>query len=454
MTRCYIRLLPDIPFVLFYEDNGVEYWMAQEFNESGSVTTTLIDNHHEIATDALASAIQPPSSSELCTCSLATMILSSSSRSLHQQLFSDFNDSFVAVLHRFPLDSTAISLSPPLTASCELLLRYSYQPYSTFSLDADRFHEELQVLQSIKSGTWSILSEEILSTLPVQPSTSLQTTSIDYTDFIYQKGLHCGSKEQLAADIRQHLKALMTLPSPPFVAPSNRTQLAELIRKGLKQAVSTNREESMRQWSEEVDSISDLIPFWLEVGLWSLMNRVSEAFNARHLLIAELTILPEEQRDWKHSSLWILSIQQMIRLLGFACLIEFMVSFLPPAEPKVPSQPSVLSFCVDILQRAVTSSSASTMLLLLPPDLASKLLSSFPAPEIVLVDRKLKSGCEHHLELNETETRTMQFFAAKPMLKQHYLTKEEEDDLERIVKAHCGEEITREAMKNLEMRNV
>ena len=121
----------------------------------------------------------------------------------------------------------------------------------------------------------------------------------------------------------------MTLPSPPFVAPSNRTQLAELIRKGLKQAVSTNREESMRQWSEEVDSISDLIPFWLEVGLWSLMNRVSEAFSSRHLLIAELTILPEEQRDWKHSALWILSIQQMIRLLGFVCLIEFMVFVFP-----------------------------------------------------------------------------------------------------------------------------
>ena len=329
MTRCYIRLLPDIPFVIFYEDNGVEYWMAQEFNDSGSVTTTLIDNHREIPTDQLISSIHPASSSELCTCSLATMILSSSSRSLHQQLFSDFNDSFVAVLHRFPLDSTSVSLSPPLTASCELLVRYSYQPYSTFSMDADRFHEELQVLQAIKSETWSILSEEILSTLPIQPSTSLQTTSIDYTDFIYQKGLHCGSKEQLDADIRQHLKAMMTLPSPPFIAPSNHTQLAELIRKGLKQAVSTNSEESMRQWSEEVDSISDLIPFWLEVGLWSLMNRVSEAFSSRHLLIAELTILPEEQRDWKHSALWILSIQQMIRLLGFVCLIEFMVSVLP-----------------------------------------------------------------------------------------------------------------------------
>ena len=294
MTRCYIRLLPDIPFVIFYEDNGVEYWMAQEFNDSGSVTTTLIDNHREIPTDQLISSIHPASSSELCTCSLATMILSSSSRSLHQQLFSDFNDSFVAVLHRFPLDSTSVSLSPPLTASCELLVRYSYQPYSTFSMDADRFHE-----------------------------------AIDYTDFIYQKGLHCGSKEQLDADIRQHLKAMMTLPSPPFIAPSNHTQLAELIRKGLKQAVSTNSEESMRQWSEEVDSISDLIPFWLEVGLWSLMNRVSEAFSSRHLLIAELTILPEAQRDWKHSALWILSIQQMIRLLGFVCLIEFMVSVLP-----------------------------------------------------------------------------------------------------------------------------
>ena len=345
MTRCYIRLLPDIPFVIFYEDNGVEYWMAQEFNDSGSVTTTLIDNHREIPADQLISSIQPASSSELCTCSLATMILSSSSRSLHQQLFSDFNDSFVAVLHRFPLDSTSVSLSPPLTASCELLVRYSYQPYSTFSMDADRFHEELQVLQAIKSETWSILSEEILSTLPIQPSRSLQTTSIDYTDFIYQKGLHCGSKEQLDADIRQHLKAMMTLPSPPFIAPSNHTQLAELIRKGLKQAVSTNSEESMRQWSEEsmrqwseesmrqwseeVDSISDLIPFWLEVGLWSLMNRVSEAFSSRHLLIAELTILPEEQRDWKHSALWILSIQQMIRLLGFVCLIEFMVFVFP-----------------------------------------------------------------------------------------------------------------------------
>lgn len=73
---------------------------------------------------------------------------------------------------------------------------------------------------------------------------------------------------------------------------------------------------------------------------------------------------------------------------------------------------------------------------------------------MVLIDRKLKSGCEIHLELNETETRTMQFFAAKPMLKQHYLGKEEEDDVERILKAHCGDEIAKEAMKNLEMRNV
>ena len=364
MTRCYIRLLPATPFVIYYEDNGVEYWMVQEFNDSGSVTTTLIDNHHDIPADKLASAVQPASSSEICSCSLATMILSSSSRSLHQQLFSDFSDSFVAVLHRFPLDSSPVSLSPPLTASCELLLRYCSQPYSTFSMDADRFHEELQALQAIKSDAWSILSEEILSTLPVQPSTSFQSISIDYTDFIYQKGLHCASKEQLDADIRQHLKAAVTLASPPFVAPSNHTQLAELIRKGLKQSVSNKGEESMRQWSEEVDSISDLLPLWLEVGLWSLMNRVGDAFNSRNLRITELTILPEADRNWQHSSLWILSIQQMIRLLGFVCLIEFMVSLRThlnrrshrsplcfpsvstfSSEPSRPPPPPLCCFC-------------------------------------------------------------------------------------------------------------
>ena len=349
MTRCYIRLLPDIPFVIFYEDSGVEYWMAQEFNDSGSVTTTLIDNHHEIPTADLASSISPASSSEICTCSRATLILSSSSRSLHQQLFSDFNDSFVAVLHRFPMDSASLSLSPPLTASCELLLRYSYQPYSTFSLDADRFHEELQVLQTITAGNWSILPDEILSTLPIQRSPSLQASSIDATDFIYQKGLHCSSQEQLEKDIRQHLKAMATLASPPLIAPSNHTQLAEMIRKRLHQAISNESEESMRSWSEEVDSIADLIPLWLEVGLWSLMNRVSDAFSSRHLQIAELTLLPEDQRDWKHRSLWMLSIQQMIRLLGFVGLVEYLVGLERSVKrrslPSLPFFRSVSTFC-------------------------------------------------------------------------------------------------------------
>lgn len=109
---------------------------------------------------------------------------------------------------------------------------------------------------------------------------------------------------------------------------------------------------------------------------------------------------------------------------------------------------------MNILQKVVASSSASTMLLLLPQDISSKIVSALPAPEVLLVDRRFRSGCEVRLELNEVEMRTMQLFSLKQMLRQHYLTKEEMDDVRSILKPFCDEEVLDTALKNLEMRNM
>ena len=323
MTRCYIRLLPDIPFIIFYEDSDVDYWMAQEFNASGCVTTTLIDSHQTVSSDQLASVVRSPTPDEDCTCHLATLLISSSSAAFHQQLFSDRSDSFVMMFNHFSMDSP-FSLTPPLTTTCELLLRYSPHPYSTFLIDADRFYSELKLLQSIRSGDWQLLSEDVLATLPVDRSSTSQSSSTDYTELIYQKGLFCSSEEQLVAEIRQLLKAVVTLSSVPYVTPSNHTRLAEIVRKGLQQRVDCG-EEKVQSWNEFIDAETDLKEAWLESGLWSLMSRIQGAFASRHLVIADLTLLPEEQRNWEHSSLWILSIQQLLRLLGFVCLIELTV---------------------------------------------------------------------------------------------------------------------------------
>ena len=109
---------------------------------------------------------------------------------------------------------------------------------------------------------------------------------------------------------------------------------------------------------------------------------------------------------------------------------------------------------MNILQKVVASSSSSTMMILLPQDISSKIVSALPPPEMLLVDRQFRSGCEVHLELNEVETRTMQFFSLRQMLRQHYLTKEEMDDVRNVLKPFCDEEVLDAALKNLEMRNV
>ena len=297
--------------------------MAQEFNASGCVTTTLIDSHRTVSRDQLASMVRPPTADEDCTCHLATLLISSSSASFHQQLFSDHNDSFVMMFNHFSMDSS-FSLTPPLTTACELLLRYSPHPYSTFLIDADRYYSELKILQSIRSGNWQLLSEDVLATLPIDHSSASQSSSTDYTELIYQKGLFCSSEDQLEIEVRQLLKAVVTLSSVPYVTPSNHTRLAEIVRKGLQQRVDCG-EAKVQSWNESVDAETNLKEAWLESGLWSLMNRIQGSFNSRHLVITELTLLPEEQRNWAHSSLWILSIQQLLRLLGFVCLIELTV---------------------------------------------------------------------------------------------------------------------------------
>ena len=101
MTRCYIRLLPDVPFVMFYEESGVEYWMAQFFDSTGSETTTILDNHSFHPMDALPKIAQPlftPAPSESVSCR-SLFVLSSSSPSLpfHTLLQQDAHSTFLAV---------------------------------------------------------------------------------------------------------------------------------------------------------------------------------------------------------------------------------------------------------------------------------------------------------------------------------------------------------------------
>ena len=43
MLRCYIRLLPDIPFLIYYSENNIQYWMIQSFNGAKSTTITVSD---------------------------------------------------------------------------------------------------------------------------------------------------------------------------------------------------------------------------------------------------------------------------------------------------------------------------------------------------------------------------------------------------------------------------
>lgn len=176
MIRCYIRLLPDTPFLLFYNENHRNYWMIQSFNGAQSTTITIQDQSKGIPIDSIPStlsSIQPSSETENVICTTACVLTSSSSlHSLHSQLLKKQHDSFVMLFSSFPVTSslsTEGTLSIPLTTSSDLLVRYSPQPYATLGLESDLLYQQFDMIckNYESSSTWISLNDDVRSHIEV-----------------------------------------------------------------------------------------------------------------------------------------------------------------------------------------------------------------------------------------------------------------------------------------------
>lgn len=100
------------------------------------------------------------------------------------------------------------------------------------------------------------------------------------------------------------------------------------------------------------------------------------------------------------------------------------------------------------------NSDSSTMLLLIPTDIAVHLLPNLPSPEMVMRKSTYKEGKEKQLELNESEVETMKLLMEKSIWRERYLTQEELGELRKVLDAHFSEDVVVQAMKNFESRNV
>ena len=180
MLRCYIRLLPDTPFLLFYNENNLNYWMIQSFDGANSSTITISDYldpaKSSIPREDLAKHLAnlPLSlEKEKVKCTSASVLMSTSSiHSIHSQLCKTIQESFVMLLSSYPI-SSALSpenaLSIPLTSSSDILIRYSPKPYQTLYLDADLLFEQYSILCTNQQSQcyWkSLSSPDVLEAIP------------------------------------------------------------------------------------------------------------------------------------------------------------------------------------------------------------------------------------------------------------------------------------------------
>lgn len=179
MIRCYIRLLPNTPFLLFYNENHRNYWMIQSFNGAQSTTITIQDQSKGLPIDSIPStlsSIHPSSETENVVCTTACVLTSSSSlHSLHSQLLKKQYDSFVMLFSSFPVTSsicTETALSIPLTTSSDLLVRYSPQPYAAMGLEANLLYQQFDMIcKNYESpSTWISLSDDVKSHIEVSLS--------------------------------------------------------------------------------------------------------------------------------------------------------------------------------------------------------------------------------------------------------------------------------------------
>lgn len=145
-----MRLLPDSPFLLFYRDQGVNYWLLQSFSSAGSVTTTVVAKEPCVPASQVKPSITqciPHASGHLRLRS--AFLLSPSAHCLHTLLQHSHQESFIAALfHQTACEASSdLDLTPASSTACDLLLRYAPQSSSALLLEADRWSEELAALR-------------------------------------------------------------------------------------------------------------------------------------------------------------------------------------------------------------------------------------------------------------------------------------------------------------------
>ena len=328
-----MRLLPDSPFLLFYRDQGVNYWLLQSFSSAGSVTTTVVAKEPVPASQVKPSITQciPHASGHLRLRS--AFLLSPSAHCLHTLLQHSHQESFIAALfHQTACEASSdLDLTPASSTACDLLLRYAPQSSSALLLEADRWSEELAALRRNVEhpGEWRAVKTDEAG---VTVGGGCEAQATDYASFLYAKGCACASAAELAAVMKQYLLAIPAQTPTPSLPSSNTTRLAEAVRRGLecvKQCLlcetEAQKEPLLQAWQEEVDALAELTELpalWQEAGVHSLQRRVATAFAEKKLLVSG------EMADAKSG---LLRLQQSLRLLGYVNLLE---CFVPSHEPS------------------------------------------------------------------------------------------------------------------------
>lgn len=115
-------------------------------------------------------------------------------------------------------------------------------------------------------------------------------------------------------------------------------------------------------------------------------------------------------------------------------------------------QSNDVQYCVSILEKAVASSAASTMLIALPADMAMKMVPSLPSPEILAVRCVYEEGAEVQLELKEKEKERVVLFMEKESMKERCLSSDERFGLKSRLAEFCGEEVATKCVSAMEKR--
>ena len=321
MMRCYMRLLPDSPFLLFYRDQGVNYWLMQSFSSAGSVTTTIVAKEPRVSASQMKPAVMHCIDHASVRLRLqSAFLLSPSVHGLHTLLQHNHHESFLAALFRQTSSEATpdLSLVPSPSTACDLLLRYEPQPSSALLLEADRWSEELNALRhnAEHPAEWRAVKTD--------DDASGCSQVADYASFLYSKGCACASAEEMVAVVKQYLLAIPVQSPAPSLPSTNTTRLAEVVRRGLecvKQCLrcedEAQKEPLRNAWREEVEALEGVMDLWQEAGVFSLQRRVAGAFAEKKLLLSS------EATSAKSS---LLQLQQALRLLGYVNLLECFVA--------------------------------------------------------------------------------------------------------------------------------